>query len=176
MTGAHLGGRGAGRRRGNTAEIATRGVGRRRGHGDGRHHVDLWRTLFWHVLAKYTRRKKGDRFVLMDQTERFLTCPNFSCAPARSHTITANSEAGATRQAQEQQAAKQALQSKQHSNRNPLLLPTAATPTARRRPRPRARTLEARTGRSVRKAATHPPHPRAPHTPQTGPISVVPCY
>ena len=34
MTGAHLGGRGAGRQRGNTAEIAPRGVGRRRGHGD----------------------------------------------------------------------------------------------------------------------------------------------
>ena len=38
MTGAHLGGRGAGRQRGNTAEIAPREVGRRRGHGNGRHH------------------------------------------------------------------------------------------------------------------------------------------
>ena len=74
MTGAHLGGRGAGRRRGNTAEIATRGIGRRRGHGDGRHHVDLWRTLFCHVLATYTRRKKCDRFVLMDSWTR----PNVS--------------------------------------------------------------------------------------------------
>ena len=71
MTGAHLGGRGAGRRRGSASIAAPREVGGRRGHGDGRHHVDLWRTLFWHVLATYMRRKKCDRFVLMDQTERF---------------------------------------------------------------------------------------------------------
>ena len=52
MTGAHLGGRGAGRRRGSAAIAAPREVGRRRGHGDGRHHLDLWRTLFWHVCEK----------------------------------------------------------------------------------------------------------------------------
>ena len=71
MTGAHLGGRGARRRRSYSATAAPRVVGERRGHSDGRHHVDLWRTLFWHVLATHTRRKKCDRFVLMDQTERF---------------------------------------------------------------------------------------------------------
>ena len=32
MAKSHLGGRGAGRQRGNTAEITPRGVGRRRGH------------------------------------------------------------------------------------------------------------------------------------------------
>ena len=176
MTGAHLGGRGAGRRRSYSATAAPAWSAGVAAMVMG---ATMWifGARFFGTFWQRTRDvKKCDRFVLMDQTERFLTGPNFSCAPARSHTITANSEAGATRQAQEQQAAKQALQSKQHSNRNPLLLPTAATPTARRRPRPRARTLEARTGRSVRKAATHPPHPRAPHTPQTGPISVVPCY
>ena len=41
MTGAHLGGRGACRRRGSAAIAATRGVGGRRSHGDGRHHVDF---------------------------------------------------------------------------------------------------------------------------------------
>ena len=45
MTGAHLGGRGAGRRRGYTKISAPRKVGRRRGHGDGRHHVELWRVF-----------------------------------------------------------------------------------------------------------------------------------
>ena len=45
MTGAHLGGLGAGRRRGSAAIAAPREGGRRSGHGDGRHHVDLWRTL-----------------------------------------------------------------------------------------------------------------------------------
>ena len=71
MTGAHLGGRDAGRRRGSAAIAAPRGFGGRRGHGDGRHHVDLWRTLFWHVLATYMRRVSRDIFELMDQTERF---------------------------------------------------------------------------------------------------------
>jgi hypothetical protein len=33
--------------------------------------VDIWRTLFWHVLATYTRRVSRDIFVLMDQTKRF---------------------------------------------------------------------------------------------------------
>ena len=42
---------------------------------------------------------------------------HFSCALDRSHTITANSKASAIRQTQQQQTAKQALQSKQHSNR-----------------------------------------------------------
>ena len=48
---------------------------------------------------------------------------HFSLAPARSHTMTASNRASASRQTQEQQTAKQALQSKQHSNRNPLPLP-----------------------------------------------------
>ena len=38
MTGAHLGGRGAGRRRSCSATAAPREGARRRGHGDGRHH------------------------------------------------------------------------------------------------------------------------------------------
>ena len=46
MTRAHLGGRGVGRKRGNTAEIATRGVGRRRGHGDRCHHPRPQRSFF----------------------------------------------------------------------------------------------------------------------------------
>ena len=71
MTGAHLVGRGVGRRRGSAAIAAPREGGRRSGHGDGRHHVDLWRTFFWHVLATYMRRVSRDIFVLMDQTERF---------------------------------------------------------------------------------------------------------
>ena len=37
-TGAHLGGRSAGQRRGTAAIAGPRGVGGRRGHGDGRHH------------------------------------------------------------------------------------------------------------------------------------------
>ena len=71
MTGAHLGGRGARRRRSYSATAAQSVVGGRRGHGDGRHHVDLWRKLFWHVLETYTRRSAHDIFVLMNQTERF---------------------------------------------------------------------------------------------------------
>ena len=46
MSGAHFGGRGAGRQRGNTAEIAPRQGGRRRGHGDGRHHPRPQRSFF----------------------------------------------------------------------------------------------------------------------------------
>ena len=72
MTGAHhLGDRGARRRRSRSATAAQSVVGGRRSRGDGRHHVDLWRTFFWHVLATYTRRSGHDIFVLMDQTERF---------------------------------------------------------------------------------------------------------
>ena len=48
---------------------------------------------------------------------------HFRCAPAHSHTITANSKASAARQTEQQQTTKQALQSKQHSNRNPRLPP-----------------------------------------------------
>ena len=54
-----------------SATAAQSVVGGRRGRGDGRHHVDLWRTLFWRVLATYTRRSGHGTFVLMDQTERF---------------------------------------------------------------------------------------------------------
>ena len=49
---------------------------------------------------------------------------HFCCAPSRNHTTTANS------QTQQQQAAKQALQSKQHSNRNLPPLPTASAHTS----------------------------------------------
>ena len=40
---------------------------------------------------------------------------HFSCAPARSRTMTANSKESATRQTQQQQTAKQARQSKQQT-------------------------------------------------------------
>ena len=72
MTVAHLGGRGAGRRRSYSATAAPAwSAGVVAMVIDGRHHVDLWRTLFWHVLVTYMRRKNRDGFVLMDQTERF---------------------------------------------------------------------------------------------------------
>ena len=46
MTGAHLGGRGACRRRSCSATAAPREGGRRRGHGDGRHHPRPQRSFF----------------------------------------------------------------------------------------------------------------------------------
>ena len=49
----------------------TRVVGGRRGHGDGRPHVDLWRTLFGTCWQRTRDVKKRGTFVLMDQTERF---------------------------------------------------------------------------------------------------------
>ena len=46
MTGAHLGGRGAGRRRSCSATAAPREGARRRGHADGRHHPRPQRSFF----------------------------------------------------------------------------------------------------------------------------------
>ena len=46
MTGAHLGDRGACRRRSCSATAAPREGGRRRGHGDGRHHPRPQRSFF----------------------------------------------------------------------------------------------------------------------------------
>ena len=46
MTGAHLGGRGAGRRRSCSATAAPREGARRRGHGDGRHRPRPQRSFF----------------------------------------------------------------------------------------------------------------------------------
>ena len=75
MTGAHLGGRGAGAGRRRTTPLQrdrrTRVVGGRLGHGDGRHHVDLWRTLFGTFWQRTRDVKNRGTFVLMDQTERF---------------------------------------------------------------------------------------------------------
>ena len=53
----------------------TRVVGGRRGHGDGRHHVDLWRTLFWHVLETYTRRQKSRHICAHGPDRTFLNRP-----------------------------------------------------------------------------------------------------
>ena len=53
----------------------TRVVGGRRSHGDGRHHVDLWRTLFWHVLATYTRRRKSCQICAHGPDRTFLKRP-----------------------------------------------------------------------------------------------------
>ena len=58
MTGAHLGGRGACRRRSCSATAAPREGGRRCGHGDGRHHPRAAAQLFWQLLPTHMRRKK----------------------------------------------------------------------------------------------------------------------
>ena len=50
MTGAHLGDRGACRRRSCSATAAPREGGRRRGHGDGRHHPRPQRSFFHQIL------------------------------------------------------------------------------------------------------------------------------
>jgi len=47
MTGAHLGGRGACRRRSCSATAAPREGARRRGHADGRHHPRSIARLFF---------------------------------------------------------------------------------------------------------------------------------
>ena len=50
MTGAHLGDRGACRRRSCSATVAPREGARRRGHGDGRHHPRPQRSFFHQIL------------------------------------------------------------------------------------------------------------------------------
>ena len=71
MAGAHLGGRGAGRRRSCSATAAPREGGRRRGHADGRHHPRSIARLFSPNSATNMRRKFVPVFMLMDQTEPF---------------------------------------------------------------------------------------------------------
>ena len=75
MTGAHLGGRGAGRQRGNTAEIATRVVGRRRGHRDGRHHPRPQRGFFSQNSDRRVTFIIVTKYMLMDHPHRFLSGP-----------------------------------------------------------------------------------------------------
>ena len=71
MTGAHLGDRGACRRRSCSVTAAPREGARRRGHGDGHHHPRSVAAAFFafsaHELGTYLP------IVLphMDQTERF---------------------------------------------------------------------------------------------------------
>ena len=71
MTGAHLGGRGACRRRSCSATAAPREGGRRRGHGDGRHHPRSVAQLFSPNSANDMGRNCLPVFMLMDQTEPF---------------------------------------------------------------------------------------------------------
>ena len=71
MTGAHLGGRGAGRQRGNTAEIAPRVVGRRRGHRDGRHHPRPQRGFFHQILIDASEALSVTKIMLMDHPHHF---------------------------------------------------------------------------------------------------------
>ena len=119
MTGAHLGGRGAGRRRSCSATAAPREGGRRRGHGDGRHHPRPQRSFF----SPNSDRRKS---IFLVTKLCSWTRPNLYKAAL----ITASTKASATGQTQLQQAAKQALQSNQHSDRS--LLPISPTQPGRR--------------------------------------------
>jgi hypothetical protein len=71
MAGAHLGGRGAGRRRSCSATAAPREGGRRRGHADGRHHPRSVARLFSPFLPTILGRNFTIVFMHMDQTEPF---------------------------------------------------------------------------------------------------------
>ena len=71
MTGAHLGGRGACRRRSRSATAAPREGGRRRGHADGRHHPRSVARLFSPFLPTILGRNFTSVFMHMDQTKRF---------------------------------------------------------------------------------------------------------
>ena len=71
MTKPHLGGRGAGRQRGNTAEIAPRVVGRRRGHRDGRHHPRPQRGFFTPNFGSTYNLEIVTKIMLMDHPHRF---------------------------------------------------------------------------------------------------------
>ena len=72
MTGAHLGGRGAGRRRGSAAIAAPREGGRRRrGHRDGRHHPRPQRGFFHQILIDASEALSVTKIMLMDHPHRF---------------------------------------------------------------------------------------------------------
>jgi len=71
MAGAHLGGRGACRRRSCSATAAPREGARRRGHADGRHHPRPQRGFFHQILNDVCTPFSVTKIMLMDQTERF---------------------------------------------------------------------------------------------------------
>ena len=71
MTGAHLGGRGAGRRRSCSATAAPREGARRRGHGDGRHHPRPQRSFFSPNSDRRVTFVPVTKIMLMDQPHRF---------------------------------------------------------------------------------------------------------
>ena len=71
MTGAHLGDRGACRRRSRSATAAPREGGRRRGHADGRHHPRSVAAAFFAFSAHELGTYLPIVFMHMDQTEPF---------------------------------------------------------------------------------------------------------
>ena len=70
MTGAHPGGRGAGRRRGYTKIAAPRGVGWGRGHGNGRHHPWPQRSFLGTFWRRTFSIETVTKFVLMGLNDR----------------------------------------------------------------------------------------------------------
>ena len=71
MTGAHLGDRGACRRRSCSATAAPREGARRRGHGDGRHHPRPQRSFFSPNSDRRVIFVPVTEIMLMDQPHRF---------------------------------------------------------------------------------------------------------
>ena len=71
MTGAHLGGRGAGRRRSCSATAAPREGARRRGHADGRHHPRPQRSFFSPNSDRRVTFVLVTKTMLMDHPHRF---------------------------------------------------------------------------------------------------------
>ena len=67
MTGAHLGGHGAGRRRSCSATAAPRESAGRRGHADGRHHPRSRSAAFFHqILIDVYEALSVTKTMLMD--------------------------------------------------------------------------------------------------------------
>ena len=71
MTGAHLGGRGAGRRRGTAAIAGLREIGGRRGHGDEHHHLRPQRSFFSPNFKRMSSCYSVTKLVDMDHPHRF---------------------------------------------------------------------------------------------------------
>ena len=71
MTGAHLGDRGAGRRRSCSATAAPQEGARRRGHGDGRHHPRPQRSFFSPNSDRRVILLPVTKIMLMNQPHRF---------------------------------------------------------------------------------------------------------
>ena len=71
MAGAHLGGRGAGRRRSCSATAAPREGARRRGHADGRHHPRPQRGFFSPNSDRRVTFVPVTKIMLMDHPHRF---------------------------------------------------------------------------------------------------------